>query len=247
MTHKLETKLGCWIDLPSPQVADIVAGSGFDYVVLDLEHGIASIETLQVQLMALAGRCASVVRIPEMNEGWIKRVLDCGADAVMIPRVETASDAAEIVQMARYAPEGRRGEGLPVVRASGWGRNSVKYRQAWRENPGIILQIESAAGLAEVEAIAATKGISQVFFGPSDYSASIGVAITDPAVLSAAETVSRAGLANELEVGTISLVEGTNKALATMGYSHIAVASDVIQLVGALDGQISAARDELVS
>ena len=245
MAQNSQTQLGCWIDLPSAQVADIVAGAGFEYVVLDLEHGVASTETLQLQLMTLAGRCRSVVRIPEMNEGWIKRVLDCGADAVMVPRVESASDAAEIVQMARYAPEGRRGEGLPVVRASGWGRQSAAYRARWRTEPGIILQIESAAGLAEVEAITAVKGISQIFFGPSDYSASIGVEITDGVVLEAAGKVAKAGAKHGLEIGTISLVPGTNGALAALGYSHIAVASDVIQLVGALDGQLDAARKEL--
>ena len=242
---ELKTKLGCWLDLPSAQVADIVAGAGFDYVVLDLEHGVASAETLQMQLMALAGRAASVVRIPETNEGWIKRVLDSGADAVMVPRVETAADAAEIVQMARYAPEGRRGEGLPVVRASGWGRQSADYRAKWRANPGIVIQIESEAGLAEVEAITAVKGISQIFFGPSDYSASIGVELTDPAVMEAAGIVARAGAKRGLEVGTISLAPGTNGPLAAMGYSHIAVGSDVIQLVSALDSQLETARSEL--
>lgn len=244
MTRPSPPKLGCWIDLPSPQVAEIVAGAGFDFVVLDLEHGIASLETLQVQLMALAGRCRAVVRIPELSEGWIKRVLDSGADAVMVPRVETAAEAAEIVAMSRYAPDGRRGEGLPVVRASGWGRGSADYRVRWGREAGIIVQIESPAGLEAVEEIVAVKGVTQLFFGPSDYSASAGFEITDPKVMEAAGQVAQVAAAHGLEAGSITLTPGATGQLAALGYSDIAVASDVIGLVSALDGQLEAAKAE---
>lgn len=244
MSRTTQPALGCWIDLASPQVAEIVAGAGFDFAVLDLEHGIASLETLQVQLMALSGRLRAIVRIPEISEGWIKRVLDCGADAVMVPRVETATDAAEIVQMCRFAPEGRRGEGLPVVRASGWGRQSAAYRERWRREAGIIVQIESREGLEAVGDIASVKGLSQLFFGPSDYSASAGLEITDPAVMAAAGRVSEVASAHGLQAGSITLTPGATGQLAGLGYSHIAVASDVIGLVSALDAQLDAARTE---
>ncbi len=245
MPRSPSPQLGCWIDLPSPQVAEIAAGAGFGFVVLDLEHGPASLETLQVQLMALSQRCRAVVRIPECSEGWIKRVLDSGADAVMVPRVESAEEAAGIAAMSRFAPKGRRGEGLPVVRASGWGRKSMEYRSRWEREAGVIVQIESPAGLAAVDEITTVDGVTQLFFGPSDYSASAGLEITDPAVMAAAGKVAAAAASRGLEAGSISLVPGSVGQLAALGYSHIAVASDVIGLVGALDGQLAAARGEI--
>ncbi|MCK4861738.1 MAG: 2-keto-3-deoxy-L-rhamnonate aldolase, partial [Rhodobacteraceae bacterium] len=85
---------GCWLDLPSAQVAEIMSHVGFDFIVVDLEHGPASVETAQVQMMAIGTRARSIVRVPDGTEAWIKRVLDAGAGGVMVPKVESAEQAA---------------------------------------------------------------------------------------------------------------------------------------------------------
>ena len=128
-------QVGCWLGLPSPEIAEIVAGTGFDFALIDLEHGTIGIETAQRMLMALRRprRPLPMVRVPEAGEGWIKRALDAGAAAVMVPRVEDAATAARLAGFATYGPEGRRGVGVGVARAAGWGRDAAGYRGRWRE------------------------------------------------------------------------------------------------------------------
>ena len=136
MTEPL--RIGCWLGLPSPEVAEIVAGTGFDFAIIDLEHGVIGVETASRMLMALAGSATlPMVRVPEAAEGWIKRMLDAGAAAVIVPRVEDAATAARLAGFATYGPEGRRGEGAGVARAAAWGRDAAGYRGRWRAGGGL--------------------------------------------------------------------------------------------------------------
>lgn len=241
-------QLGCWIDLPSPQVAEIVAGTGFDYGVIDLEHGAINVETALLIIMALqAHDVKAIVRLPDQSETWIKRVLDAGADGLIVPRVESAAEATEIIAYARYAPLGKRGEGLPVARASRWGRNSPAYKAKWQAEPYLAMQIESAEGFGAVEEIAAVEGVSQLFFGPSDYSASIGAEMGAQEVLDAEKTVADVAKANGLGAGSIVLGAGQVTRLANAGYSDVAVAADIINLVAALDATLAQAKQDIAN
>ena len=158
-------KYGSWLDLPSVQVAEIMAQTGFDFIVVDLEHGPIGIETAQAQMMAMNGTdCRSIVRVPEGTEAWVKRVLDAGADGVMVPKVETTEQAAAIVSWAYYAPKGQRGDARRVVRASGWGKDAEGYKKRWNESGIISVQIESVAGLENIEEIATVSGVTQLFY-----------------------------------------------------------------------------------
>jgi 2-keto-3-deoxy-L-rhamnonate aldolase RhmA len=236
-------RIGCWLDLPSPEIAEIVAGAGFDFALIDLEHGTIGIETAQRMLMGFAASAtAPMVRVPEASEGWVKRALDAGAAAVMVPRVDDAATAARLAGYATYGPEGRRGVGLAVARASAWGRDAAAYRDGWRTRGGLILQIESPAGLAAAADIAATPGVTQLFFGPTDYSACLGTGLDDPRVADAAREVASIARAAGREAGSICF-PGTGFAeLAAMGFTHAMDASDIILLVGALDAHVAAAR-----
>lgn len=239
-------KLGCWIDLPSPQIAEIVAGTGFDYGVIDLEHGAIGVETALLMIMALQGSgAAAIVRLPDQSEAWIKRMLDAGANGLIVPKVETAEQAENIVKYARYAPYGQRGEGLPVARAARWGRNAAAYRAGWQDAISLSLQIESKAGFDTADAIAATPGVTELFFGPADYSAFIGVSLDDPAVEQAAIDVAKIAAHHNHGTGTIVLGQGQVPRRAKAGYTAIAVASDIINLVGALDATLADARKDL--
>jgi 4-hydroxy-2-oxoheptanedioate aldolase len=238
-------RIGCWLGLPSPEIAEIVAGAGFDFALIDLEHGQIGVETAQRMLIAFAGSpTAPVIRVPDAAEAWIKRSLDMGAAAVMVPRVEDAAAAARLAAFATYGPDGRRGEGLGGVRAGAWGREAAGYRARWRERGGLVLQIESPQGLAPAAEIAATPGVTQLFFGPSDFSACLGCGRDDPRVLDAARAVAAAATAAGREAGTVVFPGAGFAEMAAMGYTHAAEVSDVSLLVGALDAHLAAARRE---
>lgn len=119
----------------------------------------------------------------------MKRVLDAGADGVMVPRVESAEQAEAIVSWSYYAPKGLRGDAQRVVRASGWGRGSEAYKRGWNGDGFVSVQIESVAGLENIEAIAAVEGVTQLFYGPSDFSADAGWSIDSGETLKVAAKV----------------------------------------------------------
>lgn len=233
---------GCWLDLPSPQVAEIMAQVGFDFIVVDLEHGPMSVETAQVQMMAIGDRARAIVRVPEGTEAWVKRVLDAGAGGVMVPKVESAAQAAKIVSWAYYAPKGVRGDARRVVRASSWGRDSEAYKVDWNGNGFVSVQIESVAGLANIEEISAVEGVTQLFFGPSDYSADAGVLVDSDETLAAAARVATVAKAHGLKCGSVTFPQGTPQALAGLGFTHISVTGDIAALSDGLDGSLLDAK-----
>ncbi len=237
------TEYGSWLDLPSAQVAEMMAQAGFDFIVVDLEHGPASVETAQLQMMAISGNnCRAIVRVPEGTEAWVKRVLDAGARGVMVPKVETAAQASEIVDWAYYAPKGQRGDARRVVRASGWGRNSKTYHKEWNSNGFVSVQIESVAGMDSIEEIAAVEGVTQLFFGPSDYSADAGISIDGPDALAAAARVAEVAKKYGLDSGSVTFPLGTSAALTDLGFTHISVAGDVAALTDGLAASLIEAR-----
>lgn len=243
MAHRLD--IGCWVGLPSPEAAEIVAGAGYDFAIVDAEHGLIGIETAGRMLMAFAASpTVPVLRIPEASEAWVKRGLDAGAAAVMVPRVEDAATAARLAGYATYGPEGRRGEGTAVARATGYGRAAGDYRSGWRRQGGLVLQIESPAGVAAAAEIAAVPGVTQIFFGPSDFSACLGTGLDDPRVAGAAREVARAAGAAGREAGSVTFPGAGYRELAAMGFTHVLGASEIVLLVEALDAHLAAARQE---
>jgi 2-keto-3-deoxy-L-rhamnonate aldolase RhmA len=241
-----QLRIGVWLELPSPEIAEIAAGAGFDFAIVDLEHGIIGIETAQRMLMGFAAsNTMPTLRVPDASEAWIKRALDAGAAAVMVPRVEDAETAGRLVGFATYGPEGRRGWGVSVARAAGWGRGTAGYLERWRARGGLILQIESAAGLAAAAAIAAVPGVTQLFFGPSDFSASLGCGRDDPRVMAAARAVAAAARAAGREAGCVTFPGAGFPELAAMGFTHALDAADIPLLVDGFDASLAAARRAL--
>jgi 4-hydroxy-2-oxoheptanedioate aldolase len=238
-------QIGFWLGLPSPEVAEIVGGAGFDFVIIDLEHGIISIETAQRMLMALAAAgTVPMIRIPEPSEAWLKHALDAGAQAVMVPRVDSPAAAAHLAALATYGPEGRRGWGVGVARAAGWGRNAEGYLGGWRSRGGLILQIESPEGLAAAPEIAAVPGVTQLFFGPADFAASLGTGRDDPRVLAAGREVARIARAAGREAGSVTFPGADFAALAEMGCTHALEGSDISLIVEGVDAHLATARRE---
>jgi 4-hydroxy-2-oxoheptanedioate aldolase len=167
-------QIGLWQVLASPITAEICAGAGFDWLLFDGEHGPNDIPSLLAQLQAVAAYPVHpIARLPSGETWLIKQYLDIGFQTLLIPFVESAEQAAELVRAVRYPPEGVRGVAAGIVRASRWGR-IPDYLDRASEEVCMLVQIETAAGLANLDAIANVEGVDGVFIGPADLAASLG-------------------------------------------------------------------------
>jgi 4-hydroxy-2-oxoheptanedioate aldolase len=166
-------QLGLWHSLASHLVAEILAGAGFDWILLDMEHAPNELPMVLSQLQALKGGTAHpVVRVPWNDPVIVKRVMDAGAQSVLIPYVETEEEARRAVMSVRYPPEGFRGF-AGQARASRFGR--IKgYHAAANAEICLLLQVETKLGLDNLEKIASVEGVDGVFVGPGDLSAALG-------------------------------------------------------------------------
>ena len=243
--EKIALNVGCWLEFPSPEIAEVAAGTGFDFAIVDLEHGIIGIETALRMMMALAGSpTVPWVRVPDPSEAWVKRCLDAGAATVMVPRVDDLDTARRLASYATYGPEGRRGIGVSVARAAGWGRDGG-YLARWRERGGLSLQIESPQGLAIAAEMAALPGVTQLFFGPADFTASLGARPDDPRIADAARTVAEVARAAGKEAGTVAFHGHGLAELQALGFTHALEASDIALLVAGFDASLAASRKQL--
>ncbi len=187
--HAGETLLGTMLTLPSASVAEILADAGFDWLFVDCEHGAMDAAAVQQIVQAVGDRCACIVRIPILNEGDIKRMLDVGAQGIIVPAVNTPEAAADTVRFSRYAPEGERGAG--IGRAQRYGKAFAEYTASANEEVVVIVQAEHRKAVDNIDAITAVPGIDCILLGPYDLSASFGLMgqIDDPQVLEAIDRV----------------------------------------------------------
>ena len=170
-----DTLLGLFLDLSSPASAELSGRAGYDWLLVDLEHGSGTEADLPAMLMAVESTGATALVRPQSGERLrIGRALDLGAIGIMVPRLESADDAREAVTYLRYPPAGVRGVAL---RTRGAGLGSVAHADVGQINDRIvgIVQIESAGALKEADAIASTDGVDVLFVGPADLSHSLGV------------------------------------------------------------------------
>jgi 2-keto-3-deoxy-L-rhamnonate aldolase RhmA len=168
-----ETTLGLWVTLESPSITEIAVALGYDWVCIDAEHGHLDFKEVQEHVRAARNSgTTALVRIQEIEQGLIKRVLDIGAEGILVPQVTSADEVRQAVRFAKYPPTGVRGVG--GERATHWGMNLRGYtRSADRETMVIPLMETVAAGEA-IDAILDVPGVDAIFFGPADYSASAG-------------------------------------------------------------------------
>ncbi|WP_332812816.1 HpcH/HpaI aldolase family protein [Sphingomonas sp.] len=166
-------QIGLWMAMANPITAEICAGAGFDWLLIDGEHSPQTLPLVLAQLQAIAAYpgCHAIVRVPSSDPVTIKTYLDLGAQSLLVPMVDTAEQAATIVDAARYPPQGSRGIG--GARAARWGRYP-RYIHEANDQIGLIVQIETMRALDNIEAIAAVDGIDALFVGPADLSASMG-------------------------------------------------------------------------
>ena len=166
-------QIGLWVSLASPYSAEIVAGAGFDWLVIDTEHSPNEVDTTLAQLQVVAAYPVSPVVRPAWNDNvLIKRHLDIGAQTLLIPYVQNADEAAAAVAATRFPTRGVRGV-AGVTRASRFGR-VADYAKRAEEELCLLVQIETREGLENLEAIARTDGVDGVFVGPADLAAGLG-------------------------------------------------------------------------
>lgn len=185
-----ETVIGAWLTIPELSVAEIMAGSGFDYVIIDAEHAPWTVGEIQVALAGFArSETVLLVRVPWNDPVAIKQVLDAGIDGVVCPMVRTVEEARSLIAACRYPPAGTRGFG--PRRASDYYRRAREYAATANDELVIVPQIEDARFLKEVDGILALDGVDAICLGPADFSGSLGRLLDwkHPEVASALDTV----------------------------------------------------------
>ncbi len=165
--------LGTIVTLPSPEIAELLAGAGFDWLFIDMEHGLIDLTAAQRIIQAVAGACACVVRVPTHDAAWIGKALDTGADGVIVPHVNSAEEACAVVSAGRYAPAGSRSIG--VARAHGYGRRLAEELATANERRAIVAQAEHILAVKQIDEILDAGGVDAIFIGPFDLSASLGL------------------------------------------------------------------------
>jgi 4-hydroxy-2-oxoheptanedioate aldolase len=224
-----QLQIGLWSILSSHVTVEIIAGAGFDWIVLDTEHAPNELPMVYSQLQAAAagGAAHPIVRVPWNDMVTLKRYLDIGAQSVLIPYVETGEQARNAVAYTRYPPKGVRGfSGGP--RAARFGR--VKdYAQHCEDELCVIVQVESKLGLENVEEIASVEGVDGVFIGPGDLAAALGHVgnLTHPDVLAAIEDAIRRIKACGKPPGILTGDEALARRYIELGCVFTAVGSDI--------------------
>ena len=164
---------GTLLSISAPQVAEIIADSGFDWVLIDMEHSSISLESVQNALQIMGDKILRIVRVPGNDEIWIKRVLDTGCDGILVPMVNSAEEALRVIQYSKYPLEGKRSVGLS--RAHSYGPGFSDYVKNANRELVIMIQIEHKEGVKNIDEILKVKGIDSIFIGPYDLSASMGL------------------------------------------------------------------------
>lgn len=240
-----ERLLGTVISLPLPEVAEMAANAGFDWLFLDMEHGLLDFAVVQRMQMAAGARCACLARLPSANSVWIKKALDLGIAGIIVPMINTADEAAKVVQHAKYPPMGRRSVG--VGRSHRYGANFRVYVDTANDNTTTIVQVEHIHAVGNVEEILAVPGIDGVLVGPFDLSASMGKPgyVDDPEVQAAIAHVLEACKARNKPAGIfMGDADGARRALE-QGFNLVACSTDTLQLTAALGGLLTTLKKPL--
>ncbi|MCR2813696.1 MULTISPECIES: HpcH/HpaI aldolase family protein [Microbacterium] len=223
---------GIWVCTGSPLVAEICAGSGMDWVLIDMEHSPNGLASVLAQLQAVAAYpITPVVRVPAADPVTIKQVLDLGAQNILVPMVSSADEARSVVAAAHYPPRGIRGVGSALARSARWNRVDGYLAHA-SDHVSVFVQIETAAGVDAAAEIAAVDGVDGIFVGPSDLAASLGVLgqQSHPDVLAAVERAFTAVRAAGKPVGVNAFDPAAAEAYLRDGASFVLVGADVALL-----------------
>jgi 4-hydroxy-2-oxoheptanedioate aldolase len=225
-----QAQVGLWLSMADPYLAETSATAGFDWLLVDGEHAPNDLRSTLAALQAMAPyRSAPVVRAVSGDVALIKQLLDIGAQNLLIPMVDTAEQASQLVAATRYPPLGIRGVGSAVGRASRWSARA-DYLDVADAEVCLLVQAETVRALANLEAICAVEGVDGVFIGPADLAASMGHRGNPghPDVQAAIEQAMRTIVASGKAAGTLTSNPALARRYLALGCTFVAVGVDVL-------------------
>jgi len=235
---------GAWILTNSADVVEIMALNGMDFVVIDHEHGQGTLPDLINQLRALKGtNCTGIVRVPNNDPIYIKRVLDAGIDGIMVPQISSLKEAQAVLSACHYPPKGGRGA-FGGMRAMGYGTNPNYYSQI-ADDLIIAVQIENPDAIDNIPSIGMLEGIDIIFIGPRDLSASLGKLnqFSDPIVREHIERAEKAILASNCYLGSTAMNGKVASDMVERGYRLLIPGSDAMLLGAGVKNVLAEAKN----
>jgi 2-dehydro-3-deoxyglucarate aldolase len=222
--------VGTMITLATPEVAELMAMVGFDWLFLDAEHGVFEARDLQAALQGAGAATPCIVRVSAAAEVPIKKALDIGAAGIIVPQVNSAAQAEQVVRLAKYATAGVRGVG--VGRAHGYGLQMAAYLASANERVAVIIQAEHIDAVTNIEAIVQVAGIDAVLIGPYDLSASVGRMgqLDHPDVTQAIDHVTMVCRAAGVRLGAFGVSAEAIRPYLDRGYTLIVAGVDTMLL-----------------
>lgn len=229
-----KTAIGCWVWTGHPDIAEMLSSIGFDWLLIDTEHGPIGIETAQTMLQAAKGTdTVPVIRVAWNDPVLIKRALDIGAYGILVPWVNNSGDAARAVQACRYPPRGIRGSG--PRRASMYLKEAEEYLATADKEIMVIVQIETADAVRNIDDILSVDGVDAYFVGPGDLSASLGYLgqIRHPRVLQVINEVLDRGRRAGVPAGIYALGPDDAGEWISRGFRLVSIGADTSFLMNA--------------
>lgn len=218
--------IGTLVSLPAPDVSEMLSLVGFGWLFIDMEHSTLTRADMQRHLQAMRGDCSGLVRVAENNAVCIKQALDLGADGIIIPAVNSAAEARQAVQWARYPPAGTRSVG--IGRAHQYGLRFADYVADANATTAVIIQIEHTDAVENLDKILSVKGIDGVFIGPYDLSGSLNRLgdVQHPDVQTAVQRIKTGCAQRNIPVGIFTLNPDAVATEIASGTRFIAVGTD---------------------
>lgn len=239
---------GCWINLASTVSAEIVGRAGFDWLLLDLEHGAGDVAIMYQQLQVLSGSSSTpIVRTDDLSRPKVQRILDAGAMGIMFPQIQEPHEADLAIRMMYYPPRGIRGM-AKMVRATGFGRTANEYTGNLEKNLVGVIQIETLEALQQIEGIAATEGVDVLFVGPSDLTLALGIfgKLDHPLYQQALSDVARAAKKHGKATGVLMLDINEYEMYYQLGYRFLACGADSMFVTRGADEMVRKMKAKLV-
>lgn len=229
---KGDIQYGVWNGLTDTIVAEILAGSGFDWIVIDAEHAPFDLKSIQLQLQAIAQyNIPVIIRPPVGDQILIKQLMDIGVQSLLVPNVESAQQAADCAKYMRYAPEGVRGVGTALARAAQWNRIDGYFENANNEMC-LVVQVESVAGVENLDNILNVKNVDAVFMGPADLAASMGHLgnPSHPEVVASVNNCLKKIVSSDKKAGVLTSSKNLIEQYVNKGTSMVGVGLDTLLL-----------------
>lgn len=230
--HRLPAS-GCWINIFDPIIGELVGACGYDYALIDMEHSPSSVDAALPMIRAVQlGGAKALVRVPDKQTEWISRLMDMGADGVMVPMVNSREEAEQLAQTTLYAPAGTRGMAAGIVRATGYGVNTQQYLESYRQNFLLMLQIETKEAVDAVDEIAMVEGVDCLFIGPFDLAGSLGY-LGEPdhkETMAAIRKITKAARAAGKPLSTLNTPARKARKLFSAGFDLVFSGSDLTMI-----------------